>query len=86
MKIIPVVIAASLFMLSAPAFAESSKGASEYTPGDKMQDTPKKEEHGASTYAPGQEKKEGENASKYSPGHEKDQGATGSGTGTKSKY
>ena len=86
MKLAHAAIAAGLLALVSPALAESPKGASEYTPGDKMQDTPKKEEHGASTYAPGHEKMEGENASKYPPGHEKDQGATGSGTGTKSRY
>lgn len=85
-------------VLAAPAMAaEKGPGASEYSPGHKMQnETGESTGPGASDYTPGHQmqnekgKSAGPGASEYSPGHQaqdkpKDSGATDAGSGTEGK-
>jgi hypothetical protein len=97
MKLLHAVTAAAALALSTPVFAETpSKGASDYAPGQKMQDKGSVPgDTGASGYAPGQKMQDkgpvpgDPGASGYSPGDQakdKDNSSSGSAAGTKGKY
>ncbi|SHM73322.1 hypothetical protein SAMN05444321_7396 [Bradyrhizobium lablabi] len=53
-----VLVTAALLIGASPAFAQKSKGASEFSPGDQMRDSRTQTTKGASEYAPGDRMKE----------------------------
>ncbi|SDJ83064.1 MULTISPECIES: hypothetical protein [Bradyrhizobium] len=69
-----VLVTAALLIGASPAFAQKSKGASEFSPGDQMRDSRTQTTKGASEYAPGDRMKEpgttgmSKGASELSPG------------------
>jgi hypothetical protein len=69
-----ILVAAALVIGASPAFAQKSKGASDQSPGDQMQDSRSSTTKGASEYAPGDRMKDtgttgmSKGASEYSPG------------------
>jgi hypothetical protein len=98
MKLLHVTTAIAALALVTPALAEPPKnpGASEYAPGQKMQENGSvKGDPGASGYAPGDKMEDqgsvkgDPGASGYSPGDQakdKDKSSSGSAAGTKGKY
>jgi hypothetical protein len=69
-----VLVAAALVIGASPAFAQKSKGASEFSPGDQMRDSRTQTTKGASEFAPGDRMRDqgttgmSKGASELSPG------------------